>query len=154
MCLLGRVVGQPPGLAALYDRVSTPTVLHSRPLILHAIGPRVPGGHSFGPPFGNTKGNRLSEDRRLAAVFEVFREIPDLGAMPGDRLVLRPQHPARPYNLIRPLTLGEAQWAFRMGYCRLAFTDPPMLASQAYRLLAEDQPPPQLRDRPDHLRLL
>ena len=90
----------------------------------------------------------------VTGVFVVEREIPEIGAQVGDRLILRPWHPTRPYGLIRPLTLGQAQWAFRLGYCRLDFTKPTMPTLSAYRRLQGDPHPPSSPRRRGHLTLL
>ena len=69
-------------------------------------------------------------------VFVVEREIPELGAQPGDRIILRPRHSERPCCLVR--NIGHA--AYRLAFtdaCRLEFTKPPMMDGLALRLLRE-----------------
>lgn len=58
------------------------------------------------------------------AVFTVTHPIPEIGAEPGDRLVVRPDHTTQPYALVRPLSKEGARWALS-DRCRLLFTDPP-----------------------------
>lgn len=96
----------------------------------------------------------MGEDDGLVGVFVVDREIPEIGAVPGDRIVMRPGHPTHPYSLVRALTLEGAQSAFRLSHCHLGFTDPPMRASLAYRILEGGRQLSRPRQRRDHLRLL
>jgi hypothetical protein len=61
---------------------------------------------------------------QLTAVFEVVADIEEIGAVAGDRIVVRPDAPWRPYALVRPLSHAGARWVFGER-CRLLFTDPP-----------------------------
>ena len=63
---------------------------------------------------------------QLTGVFVVEREIPEIGARPGDRLVIRPGRSAHPYCLIRPLSHAESRWAFRSDHCTFEFSKPPL----------------------------
>lgn len=81
----------------------------------------------------------------ITGVFEVLEEIPEIGALPGDRLVVRP-HALRPGLLQR---IVAPHWAFDRR-CRLMFTRP-HLPGDALRRLQDRLP---RSPRPGHLRLL
>ncbi len=58
-------------------------------------------------------------------VFEVVLEIPEIGARPGDRIVLTPSSPQHTCCLVRDLGDEAHGWAFG-GACRLEFTSLPL----------------------------
>ena len=73
-----------------------------------------------------------------AAVFEVLREIPEIGGRPGDRIVLRPSEEEYTYSLVRDLgPIASDCWAFSDA-CELEVTRPPMMNGV-------DSSPPPLR---------
>ena len=73
----------------------------------------------------------------LSAVFEVMREIEEIGGRPGDRIVLRPSEEEYTYSLVRDLgPIASDCWAFTDS-CVLEVTDPPMMDGLALRLLKE-----------------
>lgn len=81
-----------------------------------------------------------------AGVFQIVREIPEIGARVGDRLVLRP-HAERPAIIQRTV---DPTWAFSC-CAELAFTHPPLPTDVALRILRDRVPCP----RPHrHLRVL
>ena len=85
---------------------------------------------------------------QLTGVFEVLEEIPEIGAMVGDRLVIGEREPW-PVCLVRNLGTADARWAFTTR-CALLFTDPPSLAPE-YRSFRGHW---LSSTRPAHLRLM
>ena len=65
----------------------------------------------------------------LTAVFHVTREIEEIGAREGDRLVIG-EGGLWPVALARQLGHADARWAFRAEYTRLLFTLPSSHASE------------------------
>ena len=86
---------------------------------------------------------------QLTGVFVVEREIPEIGARPGDRIVLRPWAP-RPALLQRALGVHETTWAFS-DRSQLIFTRPHLPHPLALRYLQDHPPRPP---RPRHLRVM
>lgn len=75
-------------------------------------------------------------------IFEVVEPIPEIGGQAGDRIVVRPGDPDRPYALVRPLSHTDVRWAFG-DRCRLLYTDPPgMTSGPSLRHLREQIPGP------------
>lgn len=46
----------------------------------------------------------MSRPEYPAVVFCALEPIPDVDALPGDRLLMQPGHPTVPYALVRPLS--------------------------------------------------
>ena len=73
----------------------------------------------------------------IHGVFEVVREIPEIGARAGDRIVLRPSEEEYTCSLVRDLgPIASRCWAFTDS-CVLEITDPPLPLSAALRALHE-----------------
>ena len=74
---------------------------------------------------------------KLSAVFNILREIPEIGGRAGDKIVLRPSVEGYTYALVRDLgPIASDCWAFTDA-CELEVTDPPMMDDEALRLLRE-----------------
>ena len=69
-------------------------------------------------------------------VFIVQREIPEIGARAGDRIVIG-EAEQWPVALARKLSREDARWAFDSSACVLEFSVPPMMPGLALRLLKE-----------------
>ena len=80
--------------------------------------------------------DKRTQAGEITGVFEVIREIEEIGARVGDRLVLA-SHEAWPVALVRRLDDNGASWAFRREYATLKLTYPPMMNGLALRLLQE-----------------
>lgn len=73
-------------------------------------------------------------------VYLVTEALREIGAQPGDRLVVRPGHPEKPYALVRDLESASVHQALATGCCQ------PFGAERVLR-----RRPPR---RPRHLRVL
>ena len=87
----------------------------------------------------------------LTGVFLIMREIPEIGAMVGDRIVLAPHDPDWPFALTRQLSPAQARWAFDPRTCALEFTDPSLMKGLALRHLEAAVPASEYAP---HLRLV
>lgn len=81
---------------------------------------------------------------RTSGVFEVLEEIPEIGARPGDMIVVDPRDPWMQQSLVRPLGRAHARWV-ASDRCR-----PVTLHSHSSR----PSPATPSRGRSRHLRLL
>jgi hypothetical protein len=88
----------------------------------------------------------------LTAVFEVLANIDEIGAVAGDRIVVRPwRRDDRCCVLVRPLGIAAVRWAFRPE-CALDFTRPAAPPHQALPRLRRDLS--RWHPRWGHLRLI
>lgn len=87
--------------------------------------------------------------RAITGVFEVTKEIEEIGARVGDRIVVRPGSKVRPFGMVRSLSRSEAWWAFSER-CRLLATEPTLPPRLARRRLRAALTP----RGPGHLRLM
>ena len=65
----------------------------------------------------------LAPDEARVGVFEVTREIQEIGARPGDRIVVG-RGENWPVALARTLSLTDARWALQSEHAKLEFTLP------------------------------
>lgn len=65
----------------------------------------------------------------LVGVFELTTEIPDIGGVAGDRIVVRPWARVRPFGLVRAISRAEAWWALS-DRCLLVATEPALIPSR------------------------
>ena len=82
----------------------------------------------------------------VVGVFEVIKEIEEIGARIGDRLGIGETQPW-PVSLARHLSHADAQWAFLSEYAAFEFTRPPLPEALALQLLTAHF---DLPGRPDH----
>lgn len=73
---------------------------------------------------------------RVNGVFVLVREVPSIGGLTGDRIVLE-EDGEWPVGLARELTMEDARWAFERGYARLESTSLDFPEALARRILLE-----------------
>jgi len=67
-----------------------------------------------------------------SGVFEVFEAIPEIGAAPGDRIVVRPWDPERYCSLVRRLPCSASRLVVEDGRTWLCSTVPEGMASAPF----------------------